>query len=71
YVWALTDSWQPLFSDPVRHCIAERKKLTAGSPPVRSIGIERCWGLGVPLSSGYNRDDYVIPHCLDRSGFTY
>ncbi|GBO14943.1 hypothetical protein AVEN_67219-1 [Araneus ventricosus] len=20
YVWALTDSWQPLFSDPVRHC---------------------------------------------------
>ncbi|GBN49435.1 hypothetical protein AVEN_24308-1 [Araneus ventricosus] len=19
YVWALTDSWQPLFSDPVRH----------------------------------------------------
>ncbi|GBM52770.1 hypothetical protein AVEN_238737-1 [Araneus ventricosus] len=21
YVWALTDSWQPLFSDPVRRCI--------------------------------------------------
>ncbi|GBO25154.1 hypothetical protein AVEN_55467-1, partial [Araneus ventricosus] len=26
YVWALTDSWQPLFSDPVSHCPGQLKE---------------------------------------------